>query len=182
MWIRTVVIEIVLCFYCSAFVVGQLQTSLKAISGNTTSKHDDSHNKLLSQSTFRRELDDGNQSIAQQSFPLIAEYETRRLSTTQVNYLCLFFPILAFLLFHPFYCMIITCASIFCVMCDLLLILDFSFYFMNLMNRLIVLWLLLAIIVQMCSTSSRRLQARGHRVLVVMVEQLLLLNCVIPEG
>ena len=97
-----------LCYYCSDFVGGQLQISLKAISGDTTSKQDDSHNKQLSQSTFRHEFDDGNQSIVQQSFALIAEDETRRLSGTQVNYFLCFPSIsLHFRLFNPFYCMTI---------------------------------------------------------------------------
>ena len=79
MRIWAIVLVVVLCSHCSIFVVGQLQISLKGVSGdNTFQQHD--NNKQLFRSSFRHELDDGNQSIVHQSLP----YETRRLGTTQV--------------------------------------------------------------------------------------------------
>ena len=116
-------VVVCLCYYCSVLVGGQLQISLKGISGDKTIKQDDNNNKQLSQlSTFRLELDDGNhESIVQQSFALIAEDETtRRLGTMQVMFFYFFFRILAFC-----YCFILDC--IFCVGHDHLRTL-FNFY------------------------------------------------------
>ena len=97
-------VVVCLCYYCSVLVGGQLQISLKGISGDKTIKQDDNNNKQLSQSTFRHELDGGNQqSIVQQSFALIAEDGTRRLGTTQVNFLFVFFLILAIFLVQFFF-------------------------------------------------------------------------------
>ena len=141
------IVVVCLCYYCSVLVGGQLQISLKGISGDKTIKQDDNNNKQLSQlSTFRLELDDGNhESIVQQSFALIAEDETtRRLGTTQVNFLFIFLRILAFIV-----------------------VLSFIFD-----DPLVVV----VIIVRMYRTSSSPLQARGHREVVVMVVRPLLLN------
>ena len=92
-------------FLCYLFVSigGQLQASLKRISGDTTSKQD-GNIKQVSLSTFRLEHDNGyHESIAQQSFALIAEDETtRRLGTTQVNFLFIFLRILAFIVVLSF--------------------------------------------------------------------------------
>ena len=110
-------------FLCYLFVSigGQLQASLKRISGDTTSKQD-GNIKQVSLSTFRLEHDNGyHESIAQQSFALIAEDETtRRLGTMQVMFFYFFFRILAFC-----YCFILDC--IFCVGHDHLRTL-FNFY------------------------------------------------------
>ena len=70
---------IVLC-YRSAFVDGQLQTTLKGISGGNTFQQNDSNNKQLSRSSFRHELD-GDHSVVPQLFP----YESS--GSTQVNFL-----------------------------------------------------------------------------------------------
>ena len=98
------IVVVCLCYYCSVLVGGQLQISMKGISGDKTIKQDDNSNKQLSQlSTFRHELDGGNhESIVQQSFALNAEDETRRLGTTQVKFFYVFLSrSCILLLFNP---------------------------------------------------------------------------------
>ena len=72
-------------YYCSVFVDGQQQRSLKGISGGKAIQQNDSNIKQRSHSSFRHEFDEGNQSLVQHSFPLIVRDETRRLDTTQVK-------------------------------------------------------------------------------------------------
>ena len=76
----------VFCYYCSVFVVGELQSSLKGKDGAKTLEGNDNNNTTnnKSHSLFRN---DGYHSDVQQSFAVIAEDKTRRLDTTEASYI-----------------------------------------------------------------------------------------------
>ena len=96
-----------LCCHCSIFIAGELQSSKGTRSGGESLQTNDNNNTNKSISSFQGEIDDGNQSVVQQSSALMEEDETRKLSALQVSYLCfkskIFFVIVIFFYFGLFF-------------------------------------------------------------------------------
>ena len=90
---RIWVILVLLYNHFPVYVGGQLQTSFWGSNGQQQKQQNDNHNQL-SASTFRHEFDKSNQSFL--SLTLNDENTTRRLGTTQVNYVHYFLSRLFF--------------------------------------------------------------------------------------
>ena len=80
---RIWIIAAFLCCYCSIFIAGELQSSLKGTDDDKTFQQNDNNSTDNFRSSFRH---DDYQSVVQQSFALIAEDKTRHLATTEASY------------------------------------------------------------------------------------------------